>query len=158
MSDTHTAPTAAEFCNIIGAKKVAGHWSGSAFGHHPKGIMRERMVFTNEWNTNNYCSVRVMTDPEAKLVLGCQEPAAHGNPNPTVSSGELVTVYRNGWWISEGPWCERICAILEDVKSEIKELAAAERAEHEARSKASQDAAQKSLDAARNVFLTGAAQ
>lgn len=142
------APSAEEFCRIIGAKKLDGSWSGSAFRHHPKGIFRERMLFTNEWNVNHYCSVKVATDPDATLVLGCQDPAAHGNPNPKMSSGDLVTVYQNGRWVSDGPWCEKIVRVLDDVQREIREMVEAERKEYEARQEASKIEAQARLAAA----------
>ena len=106
------------------------------------------MVFTNHWNVNNYCDVKVMTDPEARLVLGCQEPAAHGDPHPTASSGELVTVYRNGKWISDGPWCEKIVRILADVKAETEANLEAERVAYDEQVRQSKIAAQASLKAA----------
>lgn len=143
------APKAARFCAIISAeKRVAGYWSGSAFRHHPKGIFRERMVFTNEWNVNDYCSVAVATDPEAKLVLGCQDPAAHGNPLPRMSSGDLVAVYRNGKWIKDGPWCEKVVRILDEVSAEVLALKSADKAEYEAQQEASRMAASDRLKAA----------
>lgn len=143
------APSAARFCSTISAeKRVAGYWSGSAFRHHPKGIFRERMVFTNEWNVNNYCSVAVATDPEAKLVLGCQESAAHGNPSPKMSSGDLVTVYRNGEWVSDGPWCEKIIRILDEVAAEVSALKSADKDEYERRQEASRNVAADRIKAA----------
>ena len=143
------APTAAEFCRIIpGDKRLPGYWSGSAFRHHPQGIFRDRMIFTNEWNVNNYCSVKVMTDPDARLVLGCQESAAHGDPSPSASSGDLLAVYHNGQWIADGPWCEKIIKILEDVKRETAALRQSDREANEAQQREAKAAAQKRLAAA----------
>ena len=144
------APTAAEFCSIITANrtKVVGHWSGSAFRDHPVGIFRERMIFANYWNTNNYCDVKVMIDPDATLVLGCQESGAHGNPYPKASSGDLVTVYRNGQWVSDGPWCEKIVRILADVKAETAANVAAEIEARAERTRLSKLAASDSLQSA----------
>ena len=146
------APSAAEFCSIIGASKLAGFWSGSAFRDHPRGIIRERMIFTNKWNVHNYCDVKVITDPDAKVIMGCQQSAAHGNPYPSVDRGELVTVYKDGRWVAEGPWCERIVAILDEAKAEIAEIKAQEQAEYQRKQEAAKAEAARKLDLARAAF------
>lgn len=149
---TIEAPKASYFCRVIGTKRVAGWWSGSAFRSHPRGIFRENMLFTNEWSTYDYCSVKVATDPDAKLILGCKDSCAHGNPHPSVSSGDLVTVYRDGSWVADGPWCERVVAILAEVEREIAEIAASEKAEADRKQAAAKAEARAKLDAARAVF------
>lgn len=146
------APSAARFCALIGNRRLDGYWYGSAFRNHPRGIFRERMLFANHWNVNNYCSVKVATDPDAQLVLGCQESAAHGGPWPKMSSGDLVTVYSNGKWVADGPWCEKIVRILDDVERELSALREAEKEASERRQQAASDDAAARLDAARAAF------
>lgn len=145
-----TAPTAQEFCNItmLVNKEYKGYWHGSAFRKHPRGVFRDRLLFVNHWNTNCYCEVKVATDPAAKLIMGCQNPAAYGNPMPKVSSGELVTVYKDGQWVAEGPWCEKIVTILDALKLETEELQERKRQENTAKIEASKIAAKKRLDLA----------
>jgi hypothetical protein len=116
------------------------------------------MIFTNEWNVNHYCSVKVITDTSAKIVMGCNAPASYGNPHPTVSSGDLVTVYRNGSFTSGGPWVVMIPKILEEVKAEILAEAEAEKAAHDARQESSRAEAQKRIEAARLALLAETAE
>ena len=106
------------------------------------------MIFANHWHVDKACDVKVMTDPSAKLVLGHQDSASHGNAYPSASCGELVTVYRHGNWIADGPWCEKIIRILDDLESEWDEMLEVRKAKDEARTLASQKAAQDSLRAA----------
>jgi hypothetical protein len=112
------------------------------------------MLFTNEWHVHNYCSVKVITDQNARVIMGCKDPAAYGNPHPTVDRGELVTVYRNGSWIADGPWCARIVAILNDAEKEIAELKKKTSAKQQQLDEQAKLKAQASLDAARAAFST----
>lgn len=150
---TIKAPTREEFCAVVTSRgkgqHIDGYWSGSAFRDHPVGVFREQLLFTNKWNVNNYCSVQVATDRNAKLVLGCQDSCARGNPYPTVTSGDLVTVYRDGEWIADGPWCEKVVRILDDLKRERAEFIEKRKAEAKAESDAARRAAAERLDAAR---------
>lgn len=111
------------FCNLITDAshfKISGCWTGDAYREHRIGVYRNGVLFTNYWNTHDYCSIHVAENPRAELVLGCRNARAYGNPMPKPSEGKFVTVWRDGQWCLRGPWECLINELLFDIEWDIR--------------------------------------
>lgn len=117
------APKASKFCNILAGAythALPGFWKGSVYRSHPCGVVRRGIIFTNEWNTNDYCSASVILDPAAKLIKGDNCPASSGNPYIRPERGGTLEVYGTGRWSrDDGPWRQIILEVLIDLEKEI---------------------------------------
>lgn len=117
------APTAGRFCDLVAAAarhKLPGWWSGRSFRHHPRGVVRGGIIFTNEWSTHNYCLAEVMLDPTSPIATRCQDSRASGDASCKPVRGGLLRVYSSGSWSNDdGPWRDKIVKILEDLEAEI---------------------------------------
>jgi hypothetical protein len=121
-------PKASKFCDLTAAARLAklpGHWAGSAFRHHPCGIIRNGLVLCNEWNVNDYCWAGFLTVPEAGVIPGADAPTSWGaNPHPTPREGELVIIYQSGNWRGRcGMWRDDLWRLLFDIESELEDVA-----------------------------------
>ena len=96
--------TAEAFCNLVARARTAkfpGHWSGSAFRHHPCGVIEGLMKLTNEWHVDDYCSIAI-TDGEGWSRDYCTDSFSRcGNPCPQPINGSEVVVWRNGRWVND---------------------------------------------------------
>lgn len=112
-----------KFCWLLVETAHAGlnNCSGSAYCCHPQCYRSDsgRVVLVNDWNTNDYCSVRVVDTPGATILRGANDSWGRGNPFPRASEGELVTVWNDGKWVKHGPWDD---AVRETVAELIEKL------------------------------------
>lgn len=144
--------SASEFCSLLAAArfhKFPGSWSGSAFRHHPCGVIEGTIKLTNEWNVNDYCSIAI-TDGDGWRNDYCTNSCAYGNPNPRPQNGVEIVVWREGRWVSKelrealeprvNDLLQRMRAHVEDSierqKTEQKQAVALASAEQAARTKA----------------------
>lgn len=144
MSATNvSAPESVRFCTTLAQAvrlNLPGRWSGSAYRHHPCGVVRRGLLFVNQWSMFNYCEVHAFTVHPVKFQTWCNDPRVHGDPIPHPVEGKALTVYLNGEWRGEdGPWRLDVLAVLDELDGEIKialeaeaSKAAADRAAREA--------------------------
>lgn len=138
------APKASRVCKILAAAKefdLPGSWFGSAYRHHPRGVIRKNMIFVNEWSTYDYCKVSVILDPSSGIEPAIDAPAAHhARSEPHPKSGGVLIVYLHGRWIEDdGPWRQAILDVLADLETEI-EAAREARSAKEATKRAANEA------------------
>jgi hypothetical protein len=107
-----------------GANKytVKNFWSGDSFRSWKNGIYREGILFINEGNSYDNCTIKVASNPIGKLILGCQNSCANGDPHPTLSEGEFIIVWKDGKWLIEGGWQKKASRILYDLEIEIETI------------------------------------
>jgi hypothetical protein len=92
-------------------------------------VIRRPYILTDRWNTNGYCSVHVLTEPDTELEQILDAPAAHHDRTfPSPKSGEAVCVYDTGRWLGVGPWMEGLPRLLEELEKEVEVAQAAEKA------------------------------
>lgn len=119
------APAPDRFNNALAAArrhKLRGWWQGSAFRSHPCGVIRNGIIFANQWNTNGYCYAEVILDPTSPIRFGQNDPAVSGDPYPRPERGGTLRVYYTGQWSQEdGVWRDIILATLDDLEREISE-------------------------------------
>lgn len=105
--------------------------SGSSFRNHPQMYWKDGILITNPWSTQRSDSISIASDPSAKCFRGSQESCGHGNPYPSLSSGQFVSVWQGGKWTKEGPWQPAIISLLESLIASMRELLAKQRADKE---------------------------
>lgn len=95
--------SASAFCDLLAAARFAkfpGHWSGSAYRRHPCGVIEGAVKLTNEWNTNNYCSIEITDGPGWSRDYG-NDSFGQRDPHPAPLQGNAVVVWSDGRWKSE---------------------------------------------------------
>ena len=151
------APRAADFCHVLAQArhhKLTGYWSGSAYRHHPCGVIRRGIILCNEWSTFNYCYASVILDPESPIMKAGNDSWGHQDPHPRPERGGELKVYSSGSWSNEdGPWRTLIVGILADLRSEIADADAAQRAVAEEKANASRAAHEAVVNKARAVIF-----
>lgn len=134
MTEQHPAlSNPSRMCGMLSmARKLHadGWWDGSSFRDHPCGIIREGLIFENEWRIGDSCEIRAMNNPREPLGVWCRTPSADGCPRPMPPSG-CVTVWRTGRWLHDGPWVAKASRILHDLDHELTKLEAADKAERQ---------------------------
>lgn len=76
-----------------------GHWYGSSHGFHPRGIIRNGILFQDEWNSNNYTYIKIPDSPDIQFTTPEYCPTAwHSNATPEPIEGELTTIWARGKW------------------------------------------------------------
>lgn len=116
------------FCDLLAEARrlgVRGAWEGSAFRDHPCGVIRDGLIFTNDWHVDDFCSIRAMKAPAEPIPGWCQDSLAYRSPHPLPPSG-TVEVWRNGRWLLDGPWQEKASKIIDDIQREVCDLKQAE--------------------------------
>lgn len=123
MNDHYTLSNRADMCDLLNNArccKIPGYWEGSSHGYHPCGLLINGILFRNDWNTNNYCSISIADNPNIEFHPAEDCPRAwHAQAVPKPKEGNLTTVWSNGCWVLEGPWKEKINEILYSVEQEI---------------------------------------
>lgn len=122
------------FAHLMNAKLC--NMSGSAYRCHPQCIFRNGILITDHWKTWGEYDISIANDPTQQPRKGCQDSlSTNGNPYPTIESGWTV-VWSRGQWTKEGPWQDRIRALLTELTEEADrhyaELAAIQKAAREA--------------------------
>lgn len=127
---------ASQFCHLTAAARQYKYplcWSGSAYCHHPCGIIDGTIKFTNDWHTSDSCSIQI-TDGSGWSGNYSRNSFGHGNPEPQPIDGHSVTVWSSGKWRSE-EFRERLeskcLSILEKAAAFVATKSAAEVAENE---------------------------
>jgi hypothetical protein len=126
--------------------KLKGWDDGSAYRSHPVWIRRGQLLLVSHWHVDDICHVSVITDPAACVRSGMDDSLAHGNPFPKVDKGTLESVWYCGGWKVEGPWCQELERLLDELDVEIKDAKAVreriqneERAQREAHEREGQE-------------------
>lgn len=157
MENTIQPPSASKMCEVLAkarSYKLEGYWEGSSYRYHPCGVMRRNMLFVNDWNTNNYCSVWVHTMNPVQYMKWDNNPAHNGNPVPHPVEGERIKVYSSGRWLEDGPWQQAIVDVIVELETEI--AVAAEKAKLEVAAKIAENDRKRRelLNAAAATFST----
>lgn len=115
---------AQDFCRTLSYArhyKLDGWWQGSAYDHHPCGVIRKGIIFCNEWCTFNYCSASVILNPKSKIIPPYNDPLGRGNPHPRPEDGGVLLIYSYGCWSQDdGPWRQIVVDVLSDLDHEIE--------------------------------------
>lgn len=152
---TLEAPTSSRFCRILADArhfKLPGYWEGSAYRSHPCGVIRDGLILTNEWNVHDYCSAQVMLDPTSPIKPIFNGSRYNGDPHAYPERGGTLTVYNGTWSKDDGPWREKIVAMLADLEVEIAQAREIETAEKEAKEQEIKNAHNERVEAARNAL------
>ena len=126
-------PSAQQFHDIVASAaeyKLCGAWHGSGFRHHPRGVIRNNIIFQADWSVHHYCSASVILDPSSPIIAPISAPASHHNrTSPTPERGGTLRVYWSGSWSGDdGPWRQIIINVLADLSAEISAAQEARRA------------------------------
>ncbi len=127
----------AEFCSLMAEArefKFPGWWEGSAFRHHPVGVIDGTVKMTNEWTVWDSCSIEI-TDGDGWNRNVCQDSFAYSSPNPDPINGISILIWSNGRWKDDEIRARmepRIVEILTRLVAHA-ETAREEREEQEAR-------------------------
>lgn len=89
--------------------------SGSAYREVRLCRYDRGMLLLSQHHRDCYCHIAVATNPEAKIRRGCQDSRYNGDASPSVSDGELVSVWSNGNWTKDGPWVPKIREWLSEL-------------------------------------------
>lgn len=106
---------ASSFCSFISALSHLGitNASGSSYCDHCKAIYKDSVLLIDYHNVNNYCNIKISSNPNAKFSRGDQDSRSYGNPHPKLEGGEWVTVWSNGSLIKDGPWWPKIHEVIQ---------------------------------------------
>jgi hypothetical protein len=127
---------------LSSAKKIGGlfdyirnssKWniSGSAYQCHPQCHFRDGILLVDHWKTWGCYEIKIANNPSETPTRGCQDSMSrNGDPYPQIKSG-WTSVWK-GSWTKEGPWCEKIKAILIEMTGAADEIYARQEAEQKA--------------------------
>ncbi len=152
--------SAAVMCDLLRdamATEIQGSWRGDSHGYHPCGILKDGILFQNDWNTNKYCSIKLADDPKKDWI-----PADHGasasrcyssNATPRPKEGNLTTVWSNGGWKTKGNWCNRINNILYQAEEDIQTATRQQQLANKERSKSIKTQEKKDIKNLNRAYL-----
>lgn len=86
--------------------------SGSSYRDHCKAVYKDGVLLIDYHNTNNYCDIKIASDPNAIFSSGCQNSAAYGDPHPKLEGGEWIKVW-DGKILKDGPWWAKINGVIQ---------------------------------------------
>ena len=110
-----------EFIDDAFNYEVEGYWSGSTHGYHPRGFLRDDILFVDEWHVNNYCYIYIVTERGCGWLKAQSNPRSiGGRPVPQPETGEKIQAWGTGSWSKKGPWCETIDKLITQVRQEIE--------------------------------------
>lgn len=89
--------------------------SGSAFRNHPRCFWKNGILIVDPHREPFDIFINIASVRNATIKAGCQNPCAHGDPYPSLSSGHFVTVWRSSGWVKRGPWEAAILTVLTEL-------------------------------------------
>ena len=92
--------------------------SGSAYRAVRLCYFKDGILLVDYYHVDDSCSIFICSDPNTKIKAGCQSSCANDNAMPRPENGELIVVWQNGRWVKQGPWVEKIIALIADLIGE----------------------------------------
>ena len=105
---------------------LKGFWFGSSHGSHPRGVIRNSILFQDGWNSNNYVYIKIPDKPGIEFHAAENAPTcmtATDTPHP--KEGKLHTVWRCGKWATDDENIKKL--VIKTLEELISELEAAKK-------------------------------